>query len=177
MRLWIHCKIHENLFLALDTIGQDYEFEDDEIEDFDERQGGVDWFYNYYSGDYGDYWTDGRGKLLKVFGDQIIISLHCLKPTHSQHNHILFWWSATCKDSYPKNYWKKCNTGCNKLKIRNACNKKWSAAIGNSNAGKRCKNQLSANHLKQKVKSWCKISCSQCGKSENVMFLFTTQNH
>merc|ERR1712198_94497 len=74
---------------ANDTIGQDYEFEDDEIEDFDERQGGVDWFYNYYSGDYGDYWTDGR---------------------------------ATCKDSYPKNYWKKCNTGCNKLKIRNYFN-------------------------------------------------------
>ena len=65
--------------MPLDTIGQDYEFEDDEIEDFDERQGGADWFYNYYAGDYGDYWTDGRGKLLKLFGDQILDSLHCIK--------------------------------------------------------------------------------------------------
>jgi len=111
------------------TIGQAYDFEDDEIEDFDERQGGADWFYNYYAGDYGDYLNDAR---------------------------------ATCKDSYPKNYWKKCNMGCSKLASRGSCNKKWSQAIGNSNAGKRCKNQLSNTHKNQKVKAWCKISCKSC---------------
>ena len=38
---------------------QDYEFEDHEIEDFDERQ--IDWS-NYYYGDYGDY-GDARCKI------------------------------------------------------------------------------------------------------------------
>ena len=62
--------------MASGTIGQAYDFEDDEIEDFDERPRGADWFYNYYSGDYGDYLNDARGKLLRVYGDQILDSLN-----------------------------------------------------------------------------------------------------
>ena len=67
--------------------------------------------------------------------------------------------------------------GCSKLASRGSCNKKWSQAIGNSNAGKRCKNQLSNTHKNQKVKAWCKISCKSCGKSKNITNLFQTQNH
>jgi len=112
---------------ATDSIRDDQEFENDEIEDFDERS----WdFSSFYYGNYGDYGLDAR---------------------------------SSCKDSYPKNYFKKCNTKCSKLKQKGACNKKWKQALGgSSNAAKKCRNQLSNKHLNQKVKAWCKISCSQC---------------
>jgi len=107
---------------AHDEIGQDYEFEDNDLEDFDERQ----YDYSYWYTNYGDYGGsfDARG---------------------------------SCKDSYPTNYFKKCNTKCSKLAKKGSCSKKWKAVTSGS-----CQNKLKSKHLKQKVKAWCLVSCDQC---------------
>ena len=47
------------ILFDIDSIRDDHEFEDDEIEDFDERS----WdFSSFYYGNYGDYSLDARGK-------------------------------------------------------------------------------------------------------------------
>ena len=73
--------------------------------------------------------------------------------------------TASCKDSYPTNYFKKCNTKCSKLAKKGSCSKKWSAVTSGA-----CKNKLKAKHLKQKVKAWCLVSCDQCGRFLTITF-------
>ena len=64
-----------------------------------------------------------------------------------------------CKDSYPKNYWKRCSVSCAKLKARGACRKKWNQVLTGN-----CKRVVPAWHRNRYVNQYCKKSCGGCSK-------------
>ena len=64
-----------------------------------------------------------------------------------------------CKDSYPKNYWKRCSVTCAKLKARGACRKKWNQVLTGN-----CKRVVPAWHRNRYVNQYCKKSCGGCSK-------------
>ena len=73
----------------------------------------------------------------------------------------LIFYDIACKDSYPKNYWKRCSVTCTKLKARGACRKKWNQVLTGN-----CKRVVPAWHRNRYVNQYCKKSCGGCSKKK-----------
>ena len=70
-----------------------------------------------------------------------------------------FFLDLACKDSYPKNYWKRCSVNCAKLRARGACRKKWNQVLTGN-----CKHVVPAWHRNRYVNQYCTKSCGGCSK-------------
>ena len=66
---------------------------------------------------------------------------------------------VACRDTYPKNYWKRCRLSCEKIKARYGCRKKWDRVL----KGK-CKLSLPKWHRDRYVNQYCKQTCMKCGR-------------
>ena len=82
-----------------------------------------------------------------------------IEPSIASHIWKMIFYDIACKDSYPKNYWKRCSISCAKLKTRGACRKKWNQVLTGN-----CKRVVPAWHRNRYVNQYCKKSCGGCSK-------------
>ena len=67
-----------------------------------------------------------------------------------------------CKDTYPREYWNKCSVGCEWIKQKNKCAKRWKDVFPLTMP--RCKNAI--ENIKQfRVDRYCRKTCQICGGS------------
>ena len=66
-----------------------------------------------------------------------------------------------CKDTYPQGYWNKCPVGCEWLKEKNNCAKKWKEVF---TWRPNCKKAIE-NIKHHRVDRSCRKTCQICGSS------------
>ena len=67
-----------------------------------------------------------------------------------------------CKDTYPREYWETCDVGCEWIKQKNKCAKKWGDVFPMWKP--KCKKAI--QNIKQyRVDRSCRKTCQNCGRT------------